>query len=266
MVNRLAEAAQAGSAEAMAKAVAPRPEVNGGPDCVVSRPHFARESRSDRCKIRLGMDGAMLRKSVRLGLLAAMVGLPLAAHAGHHQWTISELFTNADGTVQFVELKGTANGEGVLSPWSVATTGTTATSKNLAPDLPSATQNRYLLLGTAGYAALAALQGAPAPDRTLPDNFLEVLTADTVIYAGLGGAATRAYGAGGIPTNGVDSLDYEHDPNPTNTPTNYAQTTGSINAAPAEIPALPRFGALVLIGLVVLSAGVLLRRRSAQTI
>ena len=209
----------------------------------------------------------MLRKFLLFGVLAAMAGWPLAAHAGHHQWTISELFTNADGTVQFVELKGNANGEGALSPWSVNTTGTTATSQNLAPDLPAATLNRYLLLGTAGYASLAALQGAPAPDRTIPANFLEVLTADTVVYAGLGGAATRAYGAGGIPTNGIDSLDFEHDPNATNTPTNYAQATGSINAAPpAAIPALPRFGALALIGLVVIAAGVLLRRRSAQSI
>ena len=51
-------------------------------------------------------------KTVRRALLTlTLVALPLAANAGHHQWFISELFSNADGTVQIVELKGTADNE-----------------------------------------------------------------------------------------------------------------------------------------------------------
>src|SRR5262245_32534582 len=119
-------------------------------------------------------------------LLTVFAALP--AQAGHHQWFISEIFSNADGTVQFVELKGTADNEQFINGFSVATLGpegVTASSAAIGPNLPSnLTAGKYLLLGTAGYATLASLQGAPAPDRTLPNNFLEI-NGDRVRYASI---------------------------------------------------------------------------------
>ena len=198
------------------------------------------------------------------GLFLLAAALP--ASAGHHQWFISELYSNADGTVQFVELLGTADNEAGVSGFSVTTAGSTPTSAPLAPNLPSnLTNGAYMLLGTAGYATLAAAQGAPAPDRTLPDNFLETVTADAVTYAGIG-STTRSYAAGGLPTDGVLSLDYEvGSPGTTaNTPQNFAGATGSINGGSAPVPMMSRLGIILLIGALVLGISWRLRRREAR--
>lgn len=199
-----------------------------------------------------------------LVLLVLWIASP--ALAGHHQWFISEIYSNADGTIQFVELKGTANNEQFMSGFNVTTLGPEGSTPSSAPlsNLSSnQTNGAYALLGTAGYATLAAQQGAPAPDFTLPDNFLE-LTGDRVRYAGIP-ATDRAYGSGVLPTGGINSLDYETGtPGSTpNTPRNFAGASGSIDASPAPVPAMTRLGLLTLLGLAVGGAGLWLRRRDA---
>jgi hypothetical protein len=203
-----------------------------------------------------------IRRFVVLGVLVCA----FPAQAGHHQWIISEVFSNADGTVQFVELKGTADNEQFINSFSTTTLGpegSVASTVPLGPNLPSsATNGAYLLIGTAGYAALATAQGAPAPDRTLPDNFLET-TGDRVRYASIA-ATDRAYGSGGIPTDGILSLDYEvGSPGTTaNTPENFAGATGSIDASPAAVPMLSRLGIIGLLGCLVIVFALRLRRGS----
>ena len=202
-----------------------------------------------------------IQGSMLLTLLAA-----LPAQAGHHQWFISEIFSNADGTVQFVELKGTSDNEQFINGFNVATLGPeglVASSAPIGPNLPSnLTNGAYLLIGTAGYAALATAQGAPAPDRTLPNNFLEI-NADRVRYASIP-ATDRVYTAGQLPTNGIFSLDYEvGSPGTTfNTPENFAGATGSINAAGPGVPSLSRVGIIALLGCVVMAAAFKRRQRA----
>jgi hypothetical protein len=187
------------------------------------------------------------------------------AHAGHHQWFISEIYSNASGTVQFVELKGTADNEQFMSGITLNTLGTVSSSATLGPTLPSSsTLGAYLLVGTAGYATLAAQQGAPAPDRVLPDNFLQ-LDADTVRYSGMA-STDRVYTAGQLPSNGIDSLDFEHHSATVNSPQNFAGATGSIDgSAPTSVPAMTRWSIVTVIGCIVASVGLLLRRRSLAT-
>ena len=195
-------------------------------------------------------------------LAAFVLGIASAANAGHHQWINSELYSNADGTVQFVELLGTANNEQGIGPFSVNTFGSIPTAAPLAPNLPStATAGAYLLIGTAGYATLAAQQGAPAPDRVLPDNFLEI-AADTVRYAGI--AATDIVYTN-LPTDGIDSLDLENPSGTVNTPENFAGDTGSIDGTPPdEVPAAGVTAYLLLATLLVGSGAYFaLRRRTA---
>src|SRR5262245_23492836 len=193
-------------------------------------------------------------------VVAAILVHASVASAGHHQWIISELFSNADGTVQFVELLGTANNEQGVGPFSVNTLGpegATPTAASLSPNLPSPnTAGAYMLLGTAGYATLAAQQGAPAPDRTLPNNFLEI-AADRVRYAGLAGT-DRVYA--NIPTGGIDSLDYENPSGTVNTPENFAGQTGSIDASPAAVPSLGA-GAITALAGILLGIGMIVRLR-----
>lgn len=173
------------------------------------------------------------RYAVALGL--AILFHASTAAAAHHQWIISELFSNADGTVQFVELLGTANGENLINGFNVTTAGTILTSVPIGPNLPSTnTAGAYLLIGTGGYATLAAAQGAPAPDRVLPNNFLQT-SADVVRYAGI---PTTDISYTNLPTNGIDSLDLENPSGTVNTPRNFAGASGSINASLPSVPAL----------------------------
>jgi len=193
-------------------------------------------------------------------VVAAVLAPASVASAAHHQWIISELFSNADGTVQFVELLGTADNEQFIDGFFVNTLGPEGailTSVAIGPDLPSnLTAGAYLLIGTAGYATLASQQGAPAPDRVLPDNFLEI-AADRVRYAGIA-ATDRVYA--NIPTGGIDSIDYENPGGTVNTPENFAGATGSIDASPAKLPTLGMGGILVLAGLL-LGIGMIVRLR-----
>jgi hypothetical protein len=192
---------------------------------------------------------------------AALLAFASAANAGHHQWIITELYSNPDGTIQFVELLGTANNEQGIGPFTVNTFGATPTSVPLAPNLPTtATAGKYLLIGTTGYATLAAAQGAPAPDRVLPNNFLEIAS-DTVRYAGL--VATDIVYTN-LPNGGVDSLDIENPTGTVNTPENFAGATGSIDATPDAIPAIGGVPQ-ILLALAIAGSGayLALRRRSA---
>ena len=205
-----------------------------------------------------------MRTAIRLSLLLTLLAA-LPAQAGHHQWFISEVFSNADGTVQFVELKGTNDNEQFINGFAVATLapgGAIPTSAPIGPNLPSnLTNGAYLLIGTTGYATLASTQGQPAPDRTLPNNFLEI-SGDRVRYAGIP-ATDRVYVSGDLPINGIQSLDYESgDPgNTPNTPTNFSGDTGSINAAPAGVPSMSRVGIIALLGCLVLAVAMKLRER-----
>ena len=193
---------------------------------------------------------------------AALLAFASAANAGHHQWIISEVYSNADGTVQFVELVGTANNEQFINGFNVTTAGTIPTSAPIGPNLPDGNTNgRYLLLGTAGYATLAAAQSAPAPDRTLPNNFLQI-AADTVRYAGI--PSTDVVYTN-LPTDGIDSLDLENPSGTVNTPENSFGATGTIDGSPPD--AVPALGTMpqVLLALAIAGSGayLALRRRSA---
>ena len=194
-------------------------------------------------------------------LAAVVLGVASAANAGHHQWIISELYSNADGTVQFVELVGTANNEQFINGFTVNTFGTIPTSVPIGPNLPDGnTLDRYLLIGTAGYATLAAAQSAPAPDRVLPDNFLQI-AADTVRYAGI--PATDVVYTN-LPTDGIDSLDLENPSGTVNTPENSFGATGSIDGSPPDEIPTAGVAARVALALLLVGSGAYfaLRRRA----
>lgn len=102
----------------------------------------------------------------RHGWMAAVAACAVAwmaadAQAGSHLWRFNEIFSNTDGTIQFIELHECcgSNAEVNLSgKWvlSDATGNQFFFPENLIP--PTA---KHLLLATAGF---AALPGAPTPD------------------------------------------------------------------------------------------------------
>ena len=154
-----------------------------------------------------------------LGLTATTV------HAGSHTWDFTEVFSNADGTVQFLEMReccGGANETGV--------NGKTISSASHSfmlpgPALTPPTSNKHYLIATA---AFAALPGAPTPDAIIPAGSLPFFFStggDTVNYVPWD---TWAFGA--VPTDGINSLKRNGTVS-ANDPTNYAGVTGSVDAS-----------------------------------
>lgn len=190
-----------------------------------------------------------------LASLVAWSSAPMPAPPGSHLWIVNELFSSPDGTIQFVELweccgstiETQMAGKDVYSD----ATGNTFTFPS---NLTGNTAYRYLLLGTAGFAALS---GAPAPDHILPNGFFST-QGDTVrwhIYPN----ATLAFTAGQLPTNGLHSLNFDGSIG-INSPTNWAGQSGSVNVF--AVPALPLRWLALLVASALLVGWLALRKRS----
>src|SRR5262245_19290833 len=159
-----------------------------------------------------------------------------SAWSGVHLWRVTELFSNADGTIQFIEMTtccGSAGGEVFLSGQHLSSNSHDFVfSGNLSPGT-----NHHILLATT---AFAALPGAPVPDRTIPANFFST-SGDTITFAVYD---TMIFGAGALPTNGSSSLNKNEDDvtdtafPATNSPTHLAERSGSVNAGGGP-PAVP---------------------------
>jgi Repeat of unknown function (DUF5648) len=106
------------------------------------------------------------------------------ARADFATFVIDELYSNADGSVQYVvlrEAQGT-NGANLLAGHTLSAAHAGVTKIFTFPtDLPSATTaNRRVLIGSNGFAALSPI----APDYQMPDRFLPT-DGGTVNYAGV---------------------------------------------------------------------------------
>ncbi len=195
-----------------------------------------------------------------LGLLLGL-GSAEKASAGAHTWDVNEVFSNADGTIQFIELRenaGTANETGVGNQ----TLSSTTQSFNMGAGAVAApTSNRHFLIATADF---AALPGAPTPDVLIPPGSIPFFaaSADTISYGTI-----DSWSFTSAPTNGIDSLD-RTDGVGANSPTNYAGATGSVDASGAPaVPAgsIPMTVATVILVLAGWLALLRARRRSVLT-
>lgn len=161
-----------------------------------------------------------------IGLLAMIVAAmwQAPADAASHQWRFNEIFSNADGTVQFIEMKeccGFVAETQLSGKWILAVDA--SNQYDFPQNLNGNTANKYLLLATQSFADLA---GAPAPDFILPDNFL-ALGADTLEYW-LYSSAVWSYS--GLPTDGSMSLNGDGSTG-LNSPTNFTGETGTIDVS-----------------------------------
>jgi len=143
-----------------------------------------------------------------------------------HLWTIDQMFSSADGKVQFIELRDPANGESHLQGHFISSQ-TTGNKFTFPADLPTDnTANMHFLIGTTDY---AKQPGAVTPDYTVPDNFFSV-AGDTIDYADVN---VVSFAAGQLPTDGKASLSFNtdesiHGTNATNSETNLAGQTSSV--------------------------------------
>lgn len=192
-------------------------------------------------------------------VVAFVMGSSSSARAAHHLWRLQQLFSNASGTIQFVELETTTagrSGETNVGGFTVVSGGNTFT---FGANLPASAQTQWLLLATSNF---AALPGGVAPDFVIPSNFFAT-GGGTITYATT--ADTWSYGA--VPTDGVHAL--SRDPNTAavttavNQPENSSNVSGQVNLA-TPAPALPRWALALAIGaLLLLGSGLLRNHRPA---
>lgn len=178
-------------------------------------------------------------------------------NAGIHTWDVNEVFSNADGTVQFVELweaNGTPGETGVGN--GTITSDTQSHSFGNGP-VTGPTTNKYYLIATQ---AFADLPGAPTPDEIIPSGSIPFFSTagDTVAF---GGFDSWLFGV--VPTNGTDSLDRSTGVG-ANSPTNYNGDTGSVDASPPPPAAVP-MSSIPIIFVVLLMLGSLTLLRKMRT-
>ena len=199
-------------------------------------------------------------------LLVFFITCTSTAQADFHKWEITELFSNEDGSIQFIELFTPRDGQELLNTGPdvaqlSSTDGlTTHLMASFPNDLPSElTADKFFLIATTGFAGLT---GAVTPDYTMPDGFL-FIDGGTVVFADMfDPISTVIYGT--LPIDGILSLSLNADGSTgstgTNSPTNFAGATGSI-VAPAVVP-VPAAAWLFVSGLLGL-VGVARRRGSS---
>ena len=136
---------------------------------------------------------------------------------------MTEIYSNADGSVQFLEFYTLDDTAAFLAGDSMTSAIPGGTNTYVFPnDLGGFAQGKRMLVGTTGFAAL----GVVAPDFVVPNGFFSA-DGGTVI---MGGYDRWDYAA--PPADGTLSL-YRNGSTVTNTPTNYAGQTGTLRLVPA---------------------------------
>jgi uncharacterized protein (TIGR03118 family) len=155
-----------------------------------------------------------------------------------HLWKMDQVFSSADGKVQFIELHDPSDGESHLAGHSISSNENTFT---FPANLPSdATANHHFLIGTTDY---AKQPGAVAPDYTVPDNFFST-SGDTFNYADVD---SFSFTAGQLPTDGVNAMFRDVNSGAlttgANLETNFAGQSGSVTVSASPTGAGVTFAA-----------------------
>jgi serralysin len=157
-----------------------------------------------------------------------------------HLYDIDEIFSNADGTVQFIELVvDDHSGEDLWAGKTITVTENGVVHSFTFPtNLPSAaTSNTHVLIATQGFADL----GIVTPNFIVPNGFL--FTDGGTVSVKYAGVDTVSYG-GDLPLDGSDSLNFTSGFIQTQgrtgtvgiaSPTNFSGATGTISLAGSPI-------------------------------
>ena len=173
---------------------------------------------------------------VRLFILIAGAAASAGVHATYHLWQITQVYSNADSTVQFIELVARAAGQQSISGHTITSTqGAAKRSFTFPTNLPGNSADgeggyygtdltyRSFLIGTPGFAALNLVK----PDYVVSSGFL-FLTNGVVNFAE--SADIFVYPV--LPTTGGLALNRSGS-TAVGLPLNFAGDTAKITATPA---------------------------------
>ena len=178
--------------------------------------------------------------------LAALAPRPAAAFG--HLWEFTELYSNADGTVQFIEMHSDTSNENLLGIMFIRSTNG-GQEFHFPTNLAGDTMNRRILIATS---AFAAQPGAVTPDYIMPDGFLRPGGDKLTLWSEAGASGgpypgapelawdSYTYSAGLLPLDGTSSINRNHAAITIaqNSPTNFAGESGSVTPVPEPATAL----------------------------
>jgi hypothetical protein len=151
-----------------------------------------------------------------------------AASALPPTFTIEQIFSNADGSVQFITIydRGATGCDANENLWAgvgLISTGSGTTNSYVFPTNLSScqTSDRHVLIATDGFAAL----GIVTPDYVIPNGFVHIPDG-ALNFAGVSIAKYTA-----LPNDGVTAILLDGTRIP-NLATNFAGQEGSVNSAP----------------------------------
>jgi hypothetical protein len=183
-----------------------------------------------------------MRRSYIVPLLVVLKLLAVSApsaNAAFHLWHVKEVFSNADGSVQFIELFDSFGGEQFVGNHTLRS-NSDGVIKNFVipgnlPNTPS-TQNTHMLIATPSF---ASLPGAVTPNFTLPAGPFFNPNASNITISFLGSNDSMSFSGSLLPQDGFNSLTDMNasgfPPGTTNiqvtanTPTRFPNTAGQID-------------------------------------
>jgi hypothetical protein len=153
-----------------------------------------------------------LSKTLRF-VAVVLLSLSGYAHANFHSWRIDQIYSNQDGTIQYVVVVALASGQQFISGHAITVSqGSTKHAMTFTKNLPSdtgmmtgcgyygcsGTSLKSMLLATQGFANL----GIVTPDFIIPDGFLFTTGGGSIDWGG--GYDTFNYTS--IPMDGTKAL------------------------------------------------------------
>jgi len=149
---------------------------------------------------------------------AAALGAGTAG-ATFHLFVMTQVYSNASGTVQYVMLQTSSAQQQFLTGHKItASQGAGSASFTFTSDLPGNTTNKKFLVATQGFADLHIV----TPDYIVPNGFL-FLPGGSINYAGVDQIVYQS-----MPTDGSHAMDRNGNA-VVPSPTNFAGATGTIS-------------------------------------
>jgi hypothetical protein len=161
---------------------------------------------------------------LRFGLLIALTALPQVAFAKAHLWKFDQVFSNVDGSIQFIRMfvfDETGTAETQLGGKLLQSSTKNYVFPNDLP--PENTAHTWILIATP---AFAALPGAPTPDYIIPTRFFNPV-GDALRYRSQLDILSFP---GGLPVDGINAIDRDG-ATVVNLAINFAGEQGSVDAA-----------------------------------